>query len=233
MLRRYVWPWVLEDEPDVPQREVDSLRFAARHGLPVPHVLVSDVDGTAIGDGTPALLMTLVPGSPVPAPDLNALAAVAGAIHAIDASPLAHRYFPWYRGALRDVPAGATDQRLWRRAIETWHTQMPAYRLGLLHRDFHPGNVLWKRGKASIVDWANACAGPWGCDVAHCRDNLIGVAGVEAADSFLRRYCEIAGADYEPYWEIASVLEHSPPSFDAQRLAASEVRLRAAVAQYA
>ncbi len=65
MLRRYVWRWVLEDEPDVPQREVDSLRFAARHELPVPHIIAFDIDGAAIGDGTPALLMTLVPGSPV------------------------------------------------------------------------------------------------------------------------------------------------------------------------
>ncbi len=232
VLRRYVWRWVLEDEPDVPRREVDSLLFAARHELPVPYVLASDVDGAAIGDGTPALLMTLVPGSPVPVPDLRTLAAVAAAIHAIDASPFAQRYFPWYREALTDAPTGATDQRLWRRAIEIWHAQMPAYRHGFLHRDFHPGNVLWRRGEAHVVDWANACAGPWGCDIAHCRDNLIRLAGLDAADLFLHHYREVTGADYDPYWEIASVLEHSPSDFDAERIAISETRLRAAVAQY-
>jgi Ser/Thr protein kinase RdoA (MazF antagonist) len=232
VLRRYVWRWVLEGEPDVPQREVNSLRFAARHELPVPHVLASDIDGTAIGDGTPALVMTLVPGAPVTLPDLSALAATAAAIHAVDASPFAYRYFPWYQGALTDAPAGATALRLWRRAIEIWHRKMPVYRFGLLHRDFHPGNVLWKRGEVHVVDWANACAGPWGCDVAHCRDNLIRLAGFDAADLFLHRYCEVTGADYEPYWEIASVLEHSPSSFDAERIAISEIRLGAAVAQY-
>jgi Ser/Thr protein kinase RdoA (MazF antagonist) len=232
VVRRYVWRWVLEDEPDIAQREVAALTFAARHELPVPHVLAADIEGSAIGDGIAALLMTLVPGSPVSVPNLRALADVAAAIHSVDASPFAHRYFPWYRGALADAPLGAMDRRLWRRAIEVWHSQMPTYRLGLLHRDFHPGNVLWKHGAVHVVDWANACAGPWGCDIAHCRDNRIHLSGFDAADLFLLRYCEVTGAAYDPYWEIASVLEHSPSSVDAERIAISEKRLRAAVPLY-
>lgn len=232
VLRRYVWRWVLEDEPEAPQREIDALRFAAWNELPIPEVLAADVDGTSVGDAIPALVMSLVPGRAVSVPDLHALATVAAGIHAIDASAFAHRYSPWYRGALTDAPPGATDRRLWRRAIEIWHTQMPAYSPGFLHRDFHPGNVLWKRKLAYIVDWANACAGPWGCDVAHCRDNLIQLSGFDDADRFLRRYREVTGADYDPYWEIASVLEHSPASFDDQRVAVSETRLRPAVAPY-
>lgn len=232
VLRRYVWRWVLEDEPEVPRREVDALRFAARNELPVPDVLAADIDGRSVGDGIPGLLMTFVPGRPVSVPDLRALATVAAGIHAIDAAAFAYRYFPWYRDELTDVPPGATDQWLWRRAIEIWHTQMPEHRPGLVHRDFHPGNVLWMRGVAHVVDWANACAGPPGCDIAHCRDNLIHLSGFDAADLFLRRYREVTGADYDPYWEIASVLEHSPSSFNAQRIAVSETRLRPAVAQY-
>ena len=232
VLRRYVWRWVLEDEPEVPRREIDGLRFAIQNELPVPEVLAADVDGTSVGDGIPAVVMSLVPGRDVSVPDLRALATVAAGIHAVDAAAFGYRYFPWYRGAITDAPPGATDQRLWRRAIDIWHTQMPTYRPGFLHRDFHPGNVLWKRDLAYIVDWANACAGPWGCDVAHCRDNLIQFSGYDVADLFLRRYREVTGADYDPYWEIASVLEHSPSSFNDQRVAISETRLRPAVAQY-
>lgn len=232
VLRRYVWRCVLEDEPEAPRREVDALRFAVRNQLPVPEVLAADIDGTSVGDGIPGLLMTLVPGSPVPVPDLGDLATVAAGIHAIDAAAFAHRYFPWYREELTDAPPGATDQRLWRRAIEIWHTQMPEYRPGFLHRDFHPGNVLWKRRVAHVVDWANACAGPSGCDIAHCRDNLIHLSGFDAADLFLRRYQEVTGADYDPFWEIASVLEHSPSTFNDQRMAIRETRLRPAVARY-
>jgi aminoglycoside/choline kinase family phosphotransferase len=150
----------------------------------------------------------------------------------VNASSFPNRYYPWYRDALTDAPIGAARTKLWRRAIEIWHTEMPDYRPNLLHRDFHPGNVLWRRGSAHVVDWANACAGPWGCDVAHCRDNLIRLGGVEVADAFLERYLEVAGVDYEPFWEIASVLEHSPESFDEARLATSEQRLGPAVAVY-
>jgi Ser/Thr protein kinase RdoA (MazF antagonist) len=232
VLRRYVWRWVLEDEPEVPQREVDALRFAGRHGLAVPDVLAADPDGAAIGDGVPALVMGLVPGTAVPVPDLRALAELAARIHRVDAAAFPQRYFPWSRDAILDAPPTATDRGLWRRALDIWHTQMPAYDPGFLHRDFHPGNVLWKRGTAHVVDWANGCAGPWGCDIAYCRDNLIRLSGFAAADDFLRCYLAMTGAEYDPYWEIASVLEHSPSSFDAARVAISERRLRSAMAEY-
>ena len=71
-----------------------------------------------------------------------------------------------------------------------------------------------------------------GCDIADCRDNLIHLSGFDAADLFLRRYRELTGAEYDPFWEVASVLEHSPSSLDAQRLAISETRLRRAIAEY-
>lgn len=232
VLRRYVWPRILEDEPEVARREVDALRFALQNDLPVPEVLAADLEGASAGDGIPALLMRLVPGRALAVPDLRALATVASRIHDVDARTFSYRYFPWYRDAIVEAPPTAADRRLWRRALDIWHTRMPAFGPGFLHRDFHPGNVLWKRDVAHVVDWADACAGPWGCDIAHCRDNLIRLSGFGAADDFLRCYVEATGMDYDPYWEIASVLEHSPSSFDAARVATSEARLGPAVAQY-
>ena len=83
VLHRYVWPGLLEDEPEAPQREIDALRFATRNDLPVPHVLAADVDGTSVGDDIPALVMSLLPGRAVAAPDLHGLAAVAAGLHAV------------------------------------------------------------------------------------------------------------------------------------------------------
>src|SRR5262245_49815718 len=77
VLRRYVWRWVLEDDPVVVQREIDALQFAAAQGLRVPRVLAADLDGGSIGDGVPAIVMTFVPGAPIAVPDLHALATVA------------------------------------------------------------------------------------------------------------------------------------------------------------
>lgn len=230
VLRRYVWPWVLEDEPDVFQREVEALRFAHAHGLPVPEVLAGDGAGTIVGDGIPALVTSFVPGHPVAVPDLADLAAVAVSIHQIDASAFPYKYAPWYSGAITEAPEGATEPALWLRALDIWHSRLPHGQQGLLHRDFHPGNVLWRRRRAHIVDWNGACSGPAGCDVAHCRDNLIFLGGFEVADEFLRLYTQLSGQEHDPFWEIASVLEHS--KFPPERIAVSERRLRPAVAAY-
>ena len=42
-----------------------------------------------------------------------------------------------------------------------------------LHRDFHPGNLLWTDERITgVVDWVSACAGPPEEDIGHCRANL-------------------------------------------------------------
>ena len=233
VLRRYVWPGFLEDEPIAPQREVDMLRFAAGHGLPAPQVVAADVDGRDVGDGVPVVLMTLVPGRAVAVPDLEALAGVAAAIHAVEPAPaeVTHDYFAWYASTTIAPPPRAADRELWERTIRIWHDEMPSYRPSLIHRDFHPGNVLWSRGRPTgVVDWPNACRGPWGCDVAHCRANLIDLSGDDAADAFLAAYERRTGRSFDWYWEIASVLEHGPSHWTAANVAVGEQRLRSALA---
>jgi len=230
-LRRYVWPGFLENEPDAPAREVDALEFARAAGLPVPDVVAADVAGSETADGIPALLMTFVPGRAVAVPDLRRLAEAAAAIHAVPADTFDHGYFPWYADTTTGPPAASRHPALWERAIDVWHHAMPAYEASFIHRDFHPGNVLWSRGSVTgIVDWANACRGPWGCDVAHCRANLIGLSGLEAADRFLVAYEAVTGASYDPFWEVASVLEHGPSWWTDEELAVSEPRLERALA---
>jgi aminoglycoside phosphotransferase (APT) family kinase protein len=234
VLRRYVWPGFLVDEPIAPQREVDALRFASSRGLPVPEVVAADVTGTDVGDTVPVLLMTFLPGRAVAAPDLVKLAEVAAAIHDTDPGDFGHDYFPWYESYPLAPPVASTWPELWEAALGLWRGAMPAFTPAFIHRDFHPGNVLWVRGRASgIVDWPNACRGPWGCDIAHCRANLIWLSGYEAADEFLASYEAITGRSYDPYWELASIMEHGPSHWSPQRLAESEPLLERAVASIA
>lgn len=229
-LRRYVWPGFMAEEPDAPRREVDALLFAAASGLPVPEVVVADATGSDVGDGVPVLLMSLLPGRAVAEPDLDRLAEAAAAVHAVDAEGFAHEWFPWYSSTTTGPPAGTVQPALWEAAIEVWHDERPAYEPTFVHRDLHPGNLLWARGRLSgIVDWANACRGPRGCDVAHCRANLRELAGEAAADQFGAAYEAVTGVLHHPYWELASILEHGPSHWTQRQLAADERRLARAV----
>jgi aminoglycoside phosphotransferase (APT) family kinase protein len=233
VLRRYVWPGFLDDEPVAPRREVEALRFASGHGLSVPDVVAADTAGTDIGDGVPALLMSFLPGRAMAAPDEHRLAEVAAAIHAVDPEGFGHDYFPWFTGATVAPPPTARWPRIWETAIGLWHDAAPEYTPTFIHWDFHPGNVLWWRGRPSgVVDWTNACAGPCGCDVATCRANLVDLAGERAADDFLAAYESLTGEAFDPYWDMACILENGSSFWTPSQVAASEPWLaRAVVAQ--
>lgn len=230
VLRRYVWPGFIQAEPDAPRREIDALRFASSWQLPVPELVAADETGHEVGDGIPVLLMTYLSGRAIGDPDLDRLAEVAATIHRADPAGFGHDYHPWYQSAKARPPAASTWPSLWEKAIELWGGAVPDYRRTFIHRDFHPGNVLWSRRLATgVVDWANACCGPVGCDVAHCRTNLIDLAGMAAADRFLAAYESLTGEAQHPYWEVAAILEHGPSRWTPGRLATDEPRLARAV----
>ena len=94
-----------------------------------------------------------------------------------------------------------------------------------IHRDFHGGNVMWAEGEVSgVVDWATACTGPPGIDLARMRLNLAGDLGADAADRFVRAYVEAGGADRyrDPYWDLVDacdMLTDSAPPADAREAA--------------
>jgi Ser/Thr protein kinase RdoA (MazF antagonist) len=208
VLRRYVWSRFLAAEPEAPEREVDALTYAQARGLPVPAVVAADPHGIEIGDGVPALLMARLPGRADARADPEALASAAADIHAIDGRAFGHRYVPWYRATSTGPPRGCRSPGRWADALEIWRSAEPPYTPTFVHRDFHPGNVLWVRGRLSgVVDWANACAGPPGIDVATCRWNLAAWAGPEAADAFVAAYERRTGQRHDRYWDIAKVME--------------------------
>ena len=208
VLRRYVWDGFLMDEPDAPARELEALHYATGHGLPAPLVVAADVSGQEIGDGIPALLMQRLPGRSESTPDVRSLAALAARVHDISGQGFGHAYFPWCLDTSTRPPAGCRDQVLWRDALEVRRSAAPTYQPCFVHRDFHPGNVLWRRGKPTgIVDWANACVGPAGIDIATCRWNLADWTGGTAGDAFVAAYETLTGRRHERYWDVAQILE--------------------------
>ncbi len=231
VLRRYVWDSFRIDEPEAPVREVEALDYARRHGLPVPAVIAADPTGLEGGDGVPAILMARVPGRALPSPDVRGLAALAAQVHSVDGAGFGHRYFPWCRDTSTRPPRACRRPELWERALELWRSAEPPYQACFVHRDFHPGNVLWSRGGAAgLVDWANACVGPAGIDIATCRWNLQDWASEEAADDFVAAYEEMTGTRHHPYWDVAKIVEDDWDRIDSpERVRVAETLLAQAL----
>jgi len=200
-------------EPDSALREARILQLLAATDLPVPRVVAIDHD---IDDaGWPALLMTRLPGQRrmrprSQGPWLVELAKLARRIHALALpSEALPRYRPWGLDDPLPVPDWWADRDVWLRAVDIFHGPAPEEPLVFIHRDFHPGNVLWIDAKPSaVVDWLHGCLGPASVDVAHCRLNLWLDIGPEAANGLLNAYRAIGqeSAPYHPYWDIADAM---------------------------
>jgi aminoglycoside phosphotransferase (APT) family kinase protein len=206
VLRRFVRPEWLAEEPDVPRREAAALELLRERPLPTPRLVASDPTGADAGD--PAVLMTRLPGAVVWAPEeldgfLRGLAALLPAVHATPIGPALPGYAP-YALESHGPPPWTSRPEIWERGFAVFDDPPPSDERRFIHRDFHPGNVLWTAGAVTgVVDWANASVGDPRADVGHCRVNLAGVLGLAAADRFLE-LCEIG--EYDPYWDIVAAL---------------------------
>ncbi|MHB1296310.1 MAG: phosphotransferase family protein [Anaerolineae bacterium] len=206
--------WVAE-EPDLAPHEAASLEKVAAAGLPAPRLVAYDADGACCG--VPAVLMTELPGTVLLRPPdlddwLQQLADAVAAIHQIIPDDFPWRYASYYDPHTLTPPAWSNEQALWERALARLREPPPDEPPRFIHRDYHPCNVLWHKGHVSgMVDWPNACVGPVSEDLAHCRANLNGLYGLEAADAFLRHYRAISGApDLDPYWDLAALGDGLP-----------------------
>ena len=238
VLRRFVRADWLVEEPGLAQREAAALAIAGRSNVPVPRLVA--FDGDARETDVPAVLTTRLPGSVAwSAADLPTfLARLAQPLPSIHAVPVpAAAGIPDYRPYALDLqrpPRWATLPRVWERAIEAHAGPPPRAGHAFIHRDYHPGNVLWADGAvAGVVDWVAASVGVPEADVGHCRVNLYDRFGREAADAFLALYQAASGrSDYHPYWDIVAAIggmdaayEERPHPEDERFLAAAVARL--------
>ena len=231
VLRRYVLEWVVTDEPHIPGNEAFALELvgATTSGISAPRLIASDPDGSQLG--VPATLMTALPGSlvwdpPERTPWLRALAELAVRIHALPAPSSLLDWAP-YEPYARTPPPWSEHPEAWLTAYGLWDGPPPPSERVLLHRDFHPGNVLWTDGVITgVIDWVSTCAGPPEEDIGHCRVNLAMHHGQDWADEFLAIWQELTGKrDYHPYWDLTNVVsfDHAQvePRLDAFMAAAA------------
>ena len=216
VLRRFVNEKWVKAEPDVAVREGMSLQHATRAGLLAPELIALDADGEHCG--VPATLVERLGGAVVLEPTdreqwLRGLAETAARIHRVDAAGFRWKYRRYNEGATLTLPRWSKQQDAWAKAIEIVEGPPRSYSECFVHRDYHPGNILWQNGRVSgVVDWVNGCRGPAGIDVAWCRHNLANLHGVPVADEFLAAYVAEAGSEftYDPYWDLMSVVELLP-----------------------
>lgn len=205
----------LAEEPDLAEHEAAALEEAQKTGLQVPKLIAYAPN--EVGFGAPVVLMSYLEGNVELCPAnvqlwLNKLAEQLALLHQHRADAFPWRFRSWVENVVAP-PKWTTVPQVWERAIELVFDPKPADRSVFIHRDYHPVNVLWRRGVVSgVVDWINACQGPAGVDVAHCRTNLAQMFGVAAADQFLDAYTAISAEfNYHPYWDIDSILNMSLP----------------------
>ncbi len=196
-----------------------------QEGVPAPEFVA--VDATAEHCDHPTLLMSALPGRVRVDEDdldrrLDLLAAQLVRIHGVVPDDRPRTYQAWTSPEHIRPPVG----RLGERAVDMIRRDPPSYEGCFLHRDFHPGNVLFTGAGpglriTGVVDWVEASCGPADLDVAHCSTALALLHGPRHGLDFRERYEAHGGRDLADgadhlYWRLLDALHYCP---DATKLA--------------
>lgn len=197
----------LAREPYLITSERIALDLLADSGVPVPRHLASD-------PSKGLLVMSHLPGVMVSSREAlnNRLEVMADVASRIASFSVPHDvdlpiWRPWVPDRL--LPPEGGDATLWQAVFDAYSDRTPpgSEITALLHRDFHPLNLLWDGPEVSgVVDWVNACVGHPHAELSHCRWNLAVLVGADAADTFSRRYLASSGGTYDPWWDLATAL---------------------------
>ncbi|MFD5434896.1 phosphotransferase family protein [Kitasatospora sp. NPDC127067] len=232
VLRSFVKPFYRRHAPGLLAREAAVLRLLEGSAVPAARLVAVDAAGAVCEH--PSLVMTHLPGSVRLAEDGDAparadlLAAQLAAVHALAVGER-ERPRAWQAWTAPDrvaVPTGTARTGLWERAVEVIGGEVPAHHACFLHRDFHPGNVLFTGtgtglAVAGVVDWVETSWGPADLDVAHCATALALLHGPGAGLAFADRYTAAGGRELAEgrahlYWRLLDALAFAP---DAQKVA--------------
>ncbi|MFF0887901.1 alpha/beta fold hydrolase [Streptomyces sp. NPDC003456] len=226
VLRSFVQPFFRRHAGGLLGREAEILTLLAdEEGVPAPGLV--GVDAAAEQCDHPSLLMTVLPGrvrvdEEELAPRVGLLADRLARIHRVVPAARPRTYQAWTSPERVTAPAGA----VWERAVDVIRREPPPYEGCFLHRDFHPGNVLFTGSGAGlrisgVVDWVETSWGPADLDVAHCSTALALLHGAEQGLAFRAAYEErggrrLADGPAHLYWRLLDALAYVP---DAAKLA--------------
>ena len=210
VLRRYVLPDLRAEQADLAEREARTLSFVESLAAPTPRLLA--VDPTGADAGSPALLMTALPGRVEWVPEdvhswLERMAEVLPTIHT--ATLPATGQFPAYvpdSPSSYEPPLWAHRPGVWERAADIFHQPAAEDASTFVHGDFHPGNLLWHRSRVTgVIDWQAGCLGSPSLDVANCRGNLFRY-GLDLADRFTSYWEHLTGDRFNPLADLVGTI---------------------------
>ena len=203
------------------------LTFAQRVAAPVPEAIAADLE--PVWFGGPAVVMSWLPGRPDVTPtDTDAW--VAGLAQTL--SQIHETVLDGAAGVLRPSPPveawhpdGGDDHPLTAAAVSAVTSRLPSLSSERVftHGDFHPGNVLWHRGRISgVVDWSAARLDARWSELAYCRADLCLLLGPDVADRLADAYSDIVGvtsddlAVYDVMW-LFNIRHHAQVALGAYR----------------
>ncbi|MFB7191691.1 phosphotransferase family protein [Streptomyces sp. NPDC056230] len=225
VLRNFIEPRFARQAQSLLKREADVLRMLEDADVPTASLVA--VDATGDHSGRPCLLMSVLPGEPR-IQDAGAdrrielLANALRRIHDVRLPPGARpqTYEAWIKPEDVPLPKDSSRTELWQRAVDVIREPPPAYQGRFLHRDFHPGNVLFTGPDddpriSGVVDWVETSWGPADLDVAHCSTALAVLHGVPAGMRFADLYLAVGGRLTEDrtahlYWRLLAALVYAP-----------------------
>jgi aminoglycoside phosphotransferase (APT) family kinase protein len=199
-------------DPAACAREYRLLTALAKTDFPAPRPLILDAEGGPFG--APTVVMTRVPGRPECAPRdlsdyLQQMAQTLADLHNLSTQGLD------FLSNQRDMvnrtlgsPKETDDplqRAVWEAARAAWPLASQSQQRVLVHGDYWPGNILWRRGRlVGLVDWEQPRLGEPTKDVATCRGDLWVLFGRAAADEFLDRYVAAGGQPVNElrFWEL-------------------------------
>jgi aminoglycoside phosphotransferase (APT) family kinase protein len=215
------------DGDDRAPLEWSRLELAQRVTAPAPKPIAADLE--SVWFGGPAVVMSRLPGRPDVTPKdadawVAALAQTLAQLHetALNGAKAALPDTPWTE--IWEPPEGEHDP-LTAAAVSAVTARLPSLspERVFAHGDFHPGNVLWRRGRiAGVVDWSAARLDARWSELAYCRADVCLILGPDVADRLADAYSAIVGktsddlAVYDLIW-VFNIRHHARVALDAYR----------------
>jgi aminoglycoside phosphotransferase (APT) family kinase protein len=198
------------------RREFRTIELARSAGVPAPEPLFLDAEAAYFG--TPAMLLSYLPGKPLyqpstPASWCEGLVGAMLSIHAVTPDDHDLGWLPRFGReeigaeieALRD-DIGALDDDLAREAVGVLRANLDRVEWlppRLIHEDFWPGNTVWYRGRlVGVIDWANAKLGDPRIDLSQCCIDALLVNDFEVSDALQDTYVERSPTAVRDLWFI-------------------------------